>query len=433
MCNKLKTYTEKIFNVATIICLMVVSSCYSITSDTNEENFDDLLTTKIEWLGEKEKFVINQNEGVHLADIQQSAKRAHLYFLNDRVQNTRWEFAVKMSFNPSAQNYACFFLTSDNTNLKQELNGYYVKVGGHKDHISLNRREGNRNYELVSSSSFMKNLNTVHVYIRVERNDKGYWRLYYRNHDENEYKLIGEIKDNTLKNSVCSGVVCYYTHKGNHSIWFHHVSVSETNFTEKKTDKDNDKKEDNGKEKGDNDYTEYKTSRELLINEIMFDADKDGEEYVEVYANTKQPITITTLYLHKIKSTKIISSIELIGKNSYTKQLKIKPKQYICFSRSVYKLTEKHGATEELIVKVPKMPRFNNNQSGAIIISKHKDISNGELIDICRFSKTMHTIEKRDKKGIAIEKKQPTDISEDDNNWRSSHNPSGGTPTKENT
>lgn len=434
MCRTLNTYAKTTFRIAAIICLMAVSSCYSITSKTNEEDFDDHLTTSIEWLGEKEKFVISQEEGVHLADIKQSDKRAHLYFMNNKAKNIRWEFAVKMSFNPSAQNHACFFLTSDNTNLTEELNGYYIKIGGHKDHISLNRKEGNKSHELIASSGFMRTLKTVHVYVIAERNNSGDWRLYYKNHNENDYKLIGKAKDNTFQESICSGIACYYTQKGNHSIWFHHVNVSATEFTEQSQDTDNDKAKDKDqKEQGNEGYTQYKTSRELLINEIMFDAENDGEEYIEIYANTEKPLNITQLYLHKIKSTKIISTIELIGKNSKTKQLKIKPKQYICFSRSVYRLTEKHGANQEQIVKVPRMPRFNNNDSGAIIISKKKDISNGDLIDICRFSKSMHTTNKKSKRGIAIEKKRPTDISEDDKNWHSSQHPSGGTPTKENT
>ena len=78
--------------------------------DTKEETGEDTTTAELPWTGETDKFTINTKEGVHLNDPEEDAGTAYITFPSSSVHNTRWEFGVRLTFNPSANNYARFYL-----------------------------------------------------------------------------------------------------------------------------------------------------------------------------------------------------------------------------------------------------------------------------------------------------------------------------------
>ena len=78
--------------------------------DTKEETGEDTTTAELPWTGETDKFTINTKEGVHLNDPEEDAGTAYITFPSSSVHNTRWEFGVRLTFNPSANNYARFIL-----------------------------------------------------------------------------------------------------------------------------------------------------------------------------------------------------------------------------------------------------------------------------------------------------------------------------------
>ena len=70
----------------------------------------DTVTSELPWEGEMDKFTINSKEGIHLNDPQEDAGTAYVTIPSTSIKNTRWEFGVHLTFNPSANNYARFYL-----------------------------------------------------------------------------------------------------------------------------------------------------------------------------------------------------------------------------------------------------------------------------------------------------------------------------------
>ena len=149
-----------------------------------------------------DKFTINSKEGIHLNDPQEDAGTAYITIPSTSVKNTRWEFGVHLTFNPSANNYARFYLTSSSNILSGNLNGYYIQIGGAKDNVALYRQNGNQSKLLASGRELMKGNSSPKLYIKVECDNNGYWTFWTRLESENEYVKEKQIKDTDIQTSA---------------------------------------------------------------------------------------------------------------------------------------------------------------------------------------------------------------------------------------
>lgn len=62
---------------------------------------------------------------------------------NTLAVDCQWEFYTNLQFNTSSTNYVDVYLVSDNANLQAaSINGFFVRIGGTSDEISLFRRSG---------------------------------------------------------------------------------------------------------------------------------------------------------------------------------------------------------------------------------------------------------------------------------------------------
>ena len=98
----------KICKACTFLSFLIILlySCALPPEDEKESLEPDSSTSELPWTGETEKFTINTKEGVHLNDPQEDAGTAYITIPSSSVRSTRWEFGVRLTFNPSANNYA---------------------------------------------------------------------------------------------------------------------------------------------------------------------------------------------------------------------------------------------------------------------------------------------------------------------------------------
>ena len=153
--------------------IMLFYNC-SLPADDEEKGDlegEDTITPELPWEGEMDKFTINSKEGIHLNDPQEDAGTAYVTIPSTSVKNTRWEFGVHLTFNPSANNYARFYLTSSSNILSGNLNGYYIQIGGVKDNVTLYRQNGDQSKLLASGRELMKGDSSPKLYIKVERDN----------------------------------------------------------------------------------------------------------------------------------------------------------------------------------------------------------------------------------------------------------------------
>lgn len=415
----------KICKACTFLSFLIILlySCALPPEDEKESLEPDSSTSELPWTGETEKFTINTKEGVHLNDPQEDAGTAYITIPSSSVRSTRWEFGVRLTFNPSANNYARFYLASSSEILSGDLNGYYIQIGGTKDNVALYRQNGNQSKLLASGRELMKGNNSPKLFIKVECDANGYWTFWTRMETETEYTKEKQIKDASITKSICCGIYCVYTKSRCDGFTFHHIQLSDDVITNTEPDDIPDVPDEPDKPDTP-ESPEYPDNvrNMLLFNEVMYDNAKDGAEYIEFYNPADQDITVKSLRLFKMRATGEIFSTTILKQEDENTNLVIPGKGYICFTHSATTLIRKHKVDGKSITEISKFPQLSND-GGYLALAT--DEEHPRTIDTCRFIDWMHDTSVTT--GISLEKIS-SELPSLNKNWHSSRNDTGGTP-----
>ena len=164
----------------------------------------------------------------------------------------------------------------------------------------------------------------------------------------------------------------------------------------------------------------------LLFNEIMYDNATDGAEYIELYNPTEQTIVLPQLFLYKMHEDGKVYSTTTLQNESPSQPLIIASKGYLCFSKYLDKIIQKHNVNRENLIEISKFPAL-DNEGGYLALSSTPKTGKGHTFDTCRFWDGMHDTDKSKTIGISLEKKSP-ELPSLNKNWRSSKHTTGGTP-----
>jgi hypothetical protein len=166
--------------------------------------------------------------------------------------------------------------------------------------------------------------------------------------------------------------------------------------------------------------------RSITINEIMFNPLNNYPEYIELYNNTNDTIN---LFYWKLADQYLSS-----GKRNelvITKSCDILPLSYLTLT-----------ADSSIVLQFPYLTLEKNlyyslNKSSLNLNNDVDDVVlidlNGITQDSLRYSENWHNPNVSEKKGISLEKKSVSGLTNDKNNWTSSAALSGGTPSKPNS
>ncbi|MBL0741866.1 lamin tail domain-containing protein [Chryseolinea lacunae] len=135
---------------------------------------------------------------------------AYLSTQSAALEDATWEADVWLDFNASATNYARFYLASNQPTLSAALTGYFVQIGGATDDVSLFRQEGLTLEKLIDGADGRLNLASVHVKIKVTRDDSGVWQL-FSDVNNGGLTLEGTKTDVTTLTSNYTGLSCTFT------------------------------------------------------------------------------------------------------------------------------------------------------------------------------------------------------------------------------
>lgn len=409
--------------------ILLFLSC-SLPADDEAEGDsegDDTLTSEFPWSGETEKFTINSKEGLRLDDPQEEAGTAYVSFPSSSIKNTRWEFGVRLTFNPSANNFARFYLASSSDALSGNLNGYFLQIGGAKDNIALYRQDGEQPKLLASGRELMKGNNSPKLYVKAECDNNGYWTFWTRLESESEYIKEKQVKDNNIQASRCCGIYCVYTKTRCKGFTFHHIRLSD----DVETTTQPDDIPDNPDVPSEPDAPVYpdEVKNILLFNEIMYDNATNGAEYIEFYNPTNASVSFPALKLLRYvdtgpNSTETKTTV-ILHHPENDRDFIIPSHGYICLTKSAAVVKQKHKVNGATIIEVPKFPKLTNEDSHLAILTDEKK---PRLIDKCSYFERMHTSGDKRHQGISLEKISPKLSSSAQKNWHSSKAPSGGTP-----
>jgi hypothetical protein len=125
-----------------------------------------------------------------------------------KTTNAQWEFYINLQFNTSSTNFVDVFLTSENENLVAAgNNGYFIRIGGTPDEISLYKTTNGTNSILINGTDGVTNFSNNTFKIKVVRDLNNLWTLSYDNTGTgNSYVAEPPVTDNSFSTGSYFGI-----------------------------------------------------------------------------------------------------------------------------------------------------------------------------------------------------------------------------------
>jgi hypothetical protein len=185
--------------------------CFFSNAQVIDKFTDGNITADPIWIGDDSLFHVNevfqlQSKGPIGKDISLSTASSTI--------NGEWNFWCRFNLSPSTSNFMKVYLMSDTNNLKGQVNGYYVQLGGvtgSTDSITLYKQKGNTRTRIIGgrAGTVSKSNNTVRV--KVLRNADGDWQLFSDTLGGTNYILEGIGVDNEFVATRYFGVFVKFT------------------------------------------------------------------------------------------------------------------------------------------------------------------------------------------------------------------------------
>lgn len=171
------------------------------------ETFSDSnFTSHPSWTGDTAAWIISP--GLQLQSNSTVANSSfYLSTPSTKALQTQWSIRVDMLFNPSSLNYIDLYLTASYSNLSlSTTTGYFVRLGGIDDDISLYRKDSNGIVKLIDGLNGVLNSSSNSINIQVVRNQYQQWEL-YRTINGGAAFLEGTSFDSTYTSSQSTGLL----------------------------------------------------------------------------------------------------------------------------------------------------------------------------------------------------------------------------------
>lgn len=188
--------------------LIIVSICaYSqVHDDFSDGNFSQ----QPSWTGSESNFFVNPTG--QLQSKAPATSTSWLFTASESINNATWECWVRINYSTSSSNYASIYIVSDNNDLLNGCNGYYVQVGGTNDEVSLFLQQGLTKTKIIDGIDKRTDGNTVEIRVKVVRDLVGNFELYSKLPSETEYILEGKAINKVINNSAYFGL--FYSNSG---------------------------------------------------------------------------------------------------------------------------------------------------------------------------------------------------------------------------
>lgn len=153
------------------------------------------------------------------AEDQPGSSSFYLSTASARVTGTLWEFWMQLHFNPSSRNYVEVYLASDREDPRCDAGncltrGYFVRVGGTSDQVSLYRRDSLQDILLIAGRSGLTDHSNNIFRIKVTCDEAHRWSLYEDATGTGEnYFREGAAADSTYRQSAFFSIAVYQSGK----------------------------------------------------------------------------------------------------------------------------------------------------------------------------------------------------------------------------
>lgn len=184
-----------------------------------EDFSDGDFTSNPSWSGDAGNFIVNADR-----QLQLNATGEGLSYLSTEVNLEgllEWRLWVRLNFSPSDNNNARIYLVADQENLKEPLNGYFLKLGegGSNDAIELYRQSGTVEY-LITRGTGGLIASSFAIALRIEKTEEGVWTIFTDATGSGEYHFECTGEDPVWLSYSHFGVYCKYTSSNSKRFYF---------------------------------------------------------------------------------------------------------------------------------------------------------------------------------------------------------------------
>lgn len=165
---------------------------------------------------------------------------------------------------------------------------------------------------------------------------------------------------------------------------------------------------------------------ELVINEILFNPKSGGNDYVEFYNRSNKIFDANKLYIANRNSGGAISSLELLSATPFY----LFPGEYIVVTEdadnlALYYLVKNPRA----VLEISSLPTYADDEGDVILLNFQ-----GSVVDEVLYKDDWQFALIDNTEGVALERVDPNDDSQDAGNWHSAASTAGyGTPGYQNS
>ncbi|MDA8956390.1 lamin tail domain-containing protein [Flavobacteriales bacterium] len=347
-----------------------------------------------DWSGDTAHYRVNNNGQLQLFGPSQN-NTSTIYRQSQAILNGKWEMDIQMNFNPSSSNYCQIHLSLD-----QNEDGYFVRLGGTDDEVSLYKTSNNQTTKIIDGINDFLDLDSTNVSIRVERDSLGNWQLWAKNQ---EWILQGSAFDKSFNMSERFAVSCIYTSTRSERFFFDNIVVNGTSFV---------------------DTFATPLPNDIVINEILFNPVDGDNDFVEIYNRSSKTLNIKDLMLGNYFGGRP-DNFKDISNGFYL----MKPAEIIVLSSSLSDLLFYHPqAMEERVFELESMPGY-NNQEGTVVLA-----IDSTIIDVFSYHEDLHFPYLNSVDGVSLERIDTEIQSNRNDNWHSaSEGADFSSPTLENS
>ena len=174
------------------------------------------------------------------------------------------------------------------------------------------------------------------------------------------------------------------------------------------------------------DATEQVEPREIVLNEILFDPQPRGSEYIELYNRSDRTLSTHGLSIALRKSDGHLGSRHSLSSLATT----LAPGDYLVLTSDPNGVTSLIRTPALDVIRRFKLPAL-NNQGATIVLLRTADST---VVDEVTYSAKWHSSAVKIRRGVALERISPDGSSQEAANWTSASSETGyGTPGYKNS
>ena len=383
-------------NCLLILFLLICKCAFSQLNDGfNDGNF----TLQPSWQGDMDAFAVNHGNELQ-TNRSASGSTSSLVTKNKLSKSVRWEFYVRLDFDPSASNRLRAYLISDSDSLNGPLNGYFIQIGeaGSADSYDLYRQSGTSVTKVLDGPAQARaNPDQLVCRLRVTRDDNGEWELAADNTGGSDFKPAGTANDDTYTTTAWFGIACLFTATRSDKFYFDDFAIEEW--------------------KSDTPPAREAEANDIVINEILADPDPSvalpAAEFVELWNRTTEDIPLKN-WTYSDASTTYRFDAETVKAGEYV---------ILCSKADTGKFRD-----FARVLGIAPWPALNNNADELTL--RHPT---GKIISSMGYSAAWYPDGKKRDGGWSLELVDPLSRCTGKQNWLASTDSAGGTPGRTNS